>query len=420
VRSLHDHTGGTHLEIVVQLSDKSRPLIEATLPVVGEHIKQIAEDFYRHLFTIHPELLDGTFNRGNQAQGTQQQALAGSVAAFASALVKAPHRAPEILLARVAHKHASLGIRPDQYQVVHDALMWAIADVLGDAVTPDVAASWDEVYWLMADALIHIERGLYSGRAVKPQTIWREWKVEQKIRETGDAVTFVVRRIDDRLVKPSLPGQYITVQMPLPDGTHQPRQYSLSRADNGRSRQFTVKRVRGGGTPEGQVSTLLHDTVDVGDVLTLSVPSGAVALDDYTARPMVFMSAGIGITPMAGMLSHLVKAGSRLPVMLLHADLNEDGFALRRQVLDDIGALPGASLYVWYEQGAHSQLPVTGVFPGEMNISQVSLPDNASYYLCGPLPFMRAIHSALTERGVSPEDIQYEVFGPDLWHADYD
>jgi len=28
--------------------------------------------------------------------------------------------------------------------------MWAIGEVLGDAVTPDVAAAWDEVYWLMA------------------------------------------------------------------------------------------------------------------------------------------------------------------------------------------------------------------------------------------------------------------------------
>jgi nitric oxide dioxygenase len=404
----------------VQLSDKSRPLIEQTLPVVGEHIKEIAEHFYRHLFTVHPELLDGTFNRGNQAQGTQQQALAGSVAAFASALVNTPDHLPETLLARVAHKHASLGIQPDQYQVVHDSLIPAITDRLGEQKTSDIAAAWTEVYWLMADALIHIERGLYSGRAAKPQTVWRQWEVEQKIRETDEAATFVVRRIDDRLVKPSLPGQYITVQMSLPDGTHQPRQYSLSRADNGQYRQFTVKRVRGDGTPAGQVSTLLHDTVGVGDVLTLSVPSGAVALDDYAGRPIVFMSAGIGITPMAGMLSHLARAGSRLPVMLLHADLCEDRFALRRQVLGDTGALPGASAYVWYEQGAHSQLPVAGVFPGEMNISQVSLPDNASYYLCGPIPFMHEIHSALTGGGVSAEDIQYEVFGPDLWHADYD
>jgi nitric oxide dioxygenase len=64
-------------------------------------------------------------------------------------------------------------------------------------------------------------------------------------------------------------------------------------------------------------------------------------------------------------------------------------------------------------------LPLTGVFPGQMDISHVSLPDNASYYLCGPIPFMHEINGALTGRGVPTQDIQYEVFGPDLWHADY-
>ena len=66
------------------LSARSRPVIEATLPVVAEHIEEIADRFYQHLFGEHPELLDGTFNRGNQAEGTQQLALAGSVAVFAS------------------------------------------------------------------------------------------------------------------------------------------------------------------------------------------------------------------------------------------------------------------------------------------------------------------------------------------------
>jgi nitric oxide dioxygenase len=32
---------------------------------------------------------------------------------------------------------------------------------------------------------------------------------------------------------------------------------------------------------------------------------------------------------------------------------------------------------------------------------------------------MHEIDSALTDRGVSPQNVQYEVFGPDLWHADY-
>src|SRR5215213_4575785 len=220
------------------LSDRSRPVVQATLPVVAEHIQEIAQRFYQHMFTEHPDLLDGTFNRGNQVDGAQQQALAGSVAAFASALVNTPDHLPEHLLSRIAHKHASLGIRPDQYQVVHDNLMWAIGDVLGDAVTPDIAAAWDEVYWLMANTLINQERGLYSARGVRPETVWRQWEVEKKIRETDDVVTFVVKRIDDRLVKTSLPGQYVTVQMTMPDGVRQPRQYSLTRADDGEHRQF--------------------------------------------------------------------------------------------------------------------------------------------------------------------------------------
>lgn len=48
----------------------------------------------------------------------------------------------------------------------------------------------------------------------------------------------------------------------------------------------------------------------------------------------------------------------------------------------------------------------------------MDLPSDAGYYLCGPLPFMQAIRSALLDRGVAPRNIQYEVFGPDLWQAD--
>jgi nitric oxide dioxygenase len=401
------------------LSDQSRPVIAATLPVIGENIAEIAKRFYQHMFDGSPELLDGIFNRGNQAEGSQQTALAGSVAAFATALVHAPEQLPEHLLSRIAHKHASLGIRPDQYQTVHDHLFWAIVDVLGDAVTPEVAAAWDEVYWLMAFALVNQERGLYTARGVRPETVWRPWRVAEKIPETDDVTTFVVERIDDRLVKSSLPGQYVTVNVPMPDGVRQPRQYSLTRADDGRHRQFSVKRVRGNGQPDGEVSNLLCDSVDVGDVVTMSLPFGDVVLDD-SGHPVVFVSGGIGVTPMAGMVSHLVQAGSGLPLTLLHADLDERSFPLRRQIIDDLHALPDAKVHLWYERGAHSDLAVDGVHAGVMNLDDVDLPSDAGYYLCGPLPFMQAIRSALLDRGVAPRDIQYETFGPDLWQADLD
>ncbi|MFI5890084.1 globin domain-containing protein [Actinoplanes sp. NPDC051513] len=394
------------------LSDRARPIVKATLPVVGQHIEEIANRFYAHMFAAHPEFHDGMFNRGNQAAGSQPKALAGSVAVFASAMLADPPEIPDRLLTRIAHKHASLGIRPDQYQIVGDHLRWAIGDALGDAVTPEVAAAWDEVYWLMAYALIRQERGLYSARGVTPERVWRQWRVAGKVHETDDVVTFVMRRIDDRPVKTSLPGQYVSVLVRMPDGMRQPRQYSLVRADDGEHRYLAVKRAQ-----RGEVSNFLHDQVHVGDELTMSVPYGDVVLDD-SGRPVVFASAGIGIAPMAGMISHLVTAGSHLDVTVLHADTEERSFPLRRQLVEDLAHLPKSNLYLWYENGAETDLPVTAVFDGTMSLGQAELPEDAVYCLCGPLGFLQAVRGALIERGVAPADIQYEMFGPDLWQAD--
>lgn len=404
------------------LSDTSYPVIQATLPVVGENIQEIASRFYTHMFQEHPELLNGLFNRGNQADGRQQQALAGSVAAFAGFLVNDPTHLPDHLPSRIAHKHVSLGLSPEQYQVVHDNLMWAIVDVLGDAVTPEVAAAWDEVYWLMANMLINKERGLYDAVRLSPETVWRTWRVAEKIQETDEVVSFVVERTDERDVKPSLPGQYVTLKMQMPDGVVQPRQYSLTQADDGQHRRFAVKRVRAEGTPDGEMSNLLHDHVNVGDEVTLSAPFGDVVLE-YTDRPVVLASAGIGITPMAGMLSHLVKSGSQRKVMSLHADDSPASFALRNQVAADLSALQDGSINTWFlnPDGTGSAAAGGGgnVHSGFMNIHDVVLPSDAEYYLCGPVPFMQAVRTALVGAGVRPKDIQYEVFGPDLWLADY-
>ena len=49
--------------------------------------------------------------------------------------------------------------------------------------------------------------------------------------------------------------------------------------------------------------------------------------------------------------THLAAAVSNLPIVLLHADHDEESFALRHQVLADIATLPGASIYLWFEPG---------------------------------------------------------------------
>src|SRR6478735_12102212 len=172
------------------LSETSTATVRATLPAVGAAIGDIADLFYRKLFDAHPELLRDLFNRGNQASGAQRQALAGSIAAFASHLVEHPDTRPDVMLGRIAHKHASLGVTAAQYDVVHTHLFAAVAEVLGDAVTPEVAAAWDEVYWLMANALIAIEDRLYAQQGVVAGDVWREWTVLSRTEDTPAVATF--------------------------------------------------------------------------------------------------------------------------------------------------------------------------------------------------------------------------------------
>jgi nitric oxide dioxygenase len=396
------------------LSPESATVVRATLPAVGGALDEITARFYGTMFAEQPELLDGLFNRGNQASGGQRRALAGSIAAFAQALLADPDARPDALLSRIAHKHAALGVTEDQYTIVHKYLFRAIADVLGDAVTPEVAAAWDEVYWLMAGALIAQEARLYQEAQVDPRHPWRQWTVMERREETPDAVSFLLSPADEDPAPAGRAGQYVSVRVKMPDGIHQVRQYSLSGAPGDRVRRITVKRVASvADTPEGEVSSQLHRTVRVGDELTLSAPFGDVVLDEADS-PLLLVSAGIGCTPMAGMLEHLAATGAARPVTVLHADRSPLDHALRADTCRLVGRLPGARAEFWYEQDAAAE---PGARTGLMDLEGLDLPADADVYLCGSLPFMRAVRAQLLQAGVPARHIRYEVFGPDLWLA---
>ncbi|MEV0170564.1 globin domain-containing protein [Streptomyces sp. NPDC050803] len=396
------------------LSPESAAVVRATLPAVGGALDEITKRFYGTMFAEQPELLDGLFNRGNQASGEQRQALAGSIAAFAQALLADPDTRPDALLARIAHKHAALGVTEDQYTIVHKYLFRAIGDVLGEAVTPEVAAAWDEVYWLMAGALIALEARLYHEAQVDPRKPWRQWTVIERREETPDVASFLLRPADDTPLPAARAGQYVSVRALMPDGVHQTRQYSLSNAPGDRLRRITVKRVASvADTPAGEVSGQLHRTVRAGDELTLSAPFGDVALDD-SAAPLLLVSAGIGCTPMVGMLEHLAATGATRPVWVLHADRSPGDHALRADTDRALGELPGARAQFWYEQDAAGE---PGARVGLMDLAELDLPADADVYLCGSLPFMRAARTQLLRAGIPARHIRYEVFGPDLWLA---
>lgn len=389
------------------LSEQAVPVVRATLPAVGGALDQITERFYGRLFDAHPELLRDLFNRGNQANGEQRQALAGSIAAFAVALLENPESRPDAMLARIAHKHASLGVTSEQYKVVHEHLFAAIVEVLGEAVTPEVAQAWDEVYWLMANALIAVEARLYQESGVPEGEVWRTMEIAERHEETADTVSFTLRHADGTPTTSFRPGQYVSVRVTLPDGARQIRQYSLSAAPGRPQWRITVKRVDG--DPAGEVSSWLHAHTRAGDTVEVSAPFGDLVLPEGQG-PLLLASAGIGSTPMLAMLDHLAATGSTRPVTVVHADRSPASHAHADELRRLVGALPQGTLHLWYEEPGDS-----GAHAGRADITTLDLPAGTTAYLCGPLPFLRAVRGDLVGGGTPAADIHYEVFGPDLW-----
>ncbi|WAL68465.1 globin domain-containing protein [Amycolatopsis cynarae] len=393
------------------LSESSAEIVRATLPAVNAHAVEITAEFYSAMFEAHPELLD-LFNRGNQANGAQKQALAAAVVAFAEHLVGQRQAPFGPIAERIAHKHVSLGVTAEQYPIVGRHLLAAVVKVLGEAVTDEVLAAWDEVYWLCACQLIAAEARLYREAEVEPAHPWRQWRVAKRSDETEDTASFTLVPHDGGVVPDFLPGQYVSVAVTLPDGRRQPRQYSLSQGPGRGSLRITVRRVPGdGAAPAGEVSNYLYDHVQADDVVLVGPPAGDLVLD-AGEDPVLLVSAGIGITPMAAMLDHIAHTQPFREVVAVHADRSPSRHALRSDI-DHAGAqLRSFRQMVWYEAD-----PTPGARAGLVDVDALPLPDNALVYLCGPLPFMAAMRTGLVARGVPAERIRTEVFGPGMLDA---
>lgn len=394
------------------LSDRSRAVIQATAGVVADHADEITARFYPRMFAERPELLR-LFNLGNQATGEQSRALASSVVAYAVSLIDPAAPSFDHVLRRIAYKHISLGIRPDQYTIVGHHLLAAVGEVLGDAVTPEVADAWNEVYWLFATQCIALEARLYAEASVDPADPLRRYRVIRRIEETAGVVSLVLEPADGGPLPAITPGQYVSVFVNLPNGQRQPRQYTVSSTALGNRLQITVSRLRGvNGAPDGQVSSFLHGHVDAGDELELSAPAGDFVVQPSTG-PLLLASAGAGITTVLPIVEHIARTQPQRPVIVAHADRTSQDHALRETVLHVGRQLDDFSAYVWYETVGDDPRARAGY----MDLSVIPLPDGVQVFTCGPLPFMRHVRTSLLERGVPATDIRYEVFGPDLWAA---
>ncbi|EJL44251.1 flavohemoprotein [Brevibacillus agri] len=399
------------------LNQKTIDIIKSTVPVLEVHGTTITKRFYQRMFANHPELLN-IFNHANQKQGRQQTALANAVYAAALYIDKLETILP--VVKQIGHKHRSLGIKPEHYPIVGENLLGAIKEVLGDAATDEIIEAWAEAYGVIADAFISVEAEMYEQAENQPGgwADFREFVVERKVKESDVITSFYLVPKDGKEIASYEPGQYVSVKMEIPgeENTHI-RQYSLSDAPGNPYYRISVKREDAiGDKPAGKVSVYLWEHVNEGDILPLSAPAGDFILDQQDDRPVVLISGGVGLTPMMSMLKTLVKTGSNRPVTFIHAAQNGNVHAMRDSVEELAAQHPQVKAFWCYEKPTE-QDRAAQAFHKEGYIDlpwlqSVIADKNASFYFCGPVPFMKTVNRALKEWGVPAQDIHFEFFGP--------
>ena len=392
-------------------SPKTIEIVKATVPVLEEHGTAITTVFYQNMFNEHPELLD-IFNETNQKLGRQQTALAMTVLAAAKHLENLATLLPQVT--QISHKHRALQILPEHYPIVGKHLLGAIKQVLGEAANDDIIDAWTEAYDEIADVFIQLEKGMYE------QEMWQgfvPFTVTEKVAVATDIAAFTVVPADTDaentqnidLSKLTLTaGQYITVKTDPKDSDHLAlRHYSLCSTNTDKGIQFAVRRDNRN-EHHGLVSNHLHDDLEVGDTVLLSAPAGDFALNQDLVKqnetPIVFISAGVGVTPILSMLEAQVTANPQRPIVWVYACQNEQHHAFDSQVNQLLESATTLEKHVFYFE--------SGQILDEAWLANLPMP--ADIYVCGSMPFMESIIDGLMRLDHGLDSVHYEPFGPKM------
>ena len=197
-------------------------------------------------------------------------------------------------------------------------------------------------------------------------------RVSRIQRETPEILSFELCHPYGRALPAYEAGAHIDVHMP---GGFS-RQYSLAQACSGGDRYVIgVKREpasRGG-------SASLHSRVQEGDLIAISSPRNAFALD-MAAEHHLLMAGGIGITPMLAMAHTLLAAGKPFTLCVFARSQDHVAFAAQLQQAD---------------MAAHVRLFLDDA--GERaDLVQLLAAQSAGthLYMCGPAGFMAAVRNA--------------------------
>lgn len=381
------------------LTPETIKIIKATTPVVAANVENITQVFYKRMFERNPETL-AYFNKSHQQKGSQPKTLAGAVATYATHIENLDALGP--LVARMSHRHVALSITPNLYQVVHDNLLAAVGEVLGDAVTPEIGSAWSSSVLALAQILIDAEENLYKRNEARVGgwRLEREFELVEKVQVAEETARFRFKPTDGYDGPFEFKnGEYLTIRLP----GIAPRHYTLVSRPNEDHFLEICTRLAFGGTPsdpDGEASTYMHNTLKVGDKVLLGAPCGVfTASDDCSSN--VLISAGIGCTPM---LSFVQQLGKAKIFKMLHVETEKERDAMLA-FKDLIGDIPLKTIYTGPDFS--STIDVAA----EAKTLVDESPKDSQFFICGPVPFMSAFKSRLEQAGAPADAIHYEIFG---------
>jgi hemoglobin-like flavoprotein len=122
-------------------------LVQTTFGTVLPFADETAEVFYAHLFALDPSL-QAMFKHTIESQ--RRKLIISLV------LVVKNLQRPEVFLHKVQNlgrAHMAYGVQPHHYDLVGQALLYAIAQRLREDFTPEVEAAWLAAYTLLATAM---------------------------------------------------------------------------------------------------------------------------------------------------------------------------------------------------------------------------------------------------------------------------
>ncbi|MFV0262135.1 MAG: NO-inducible flavohemoprotein [Kluyvera sp.] len=383
--------------------------VKATIPLLVETGPKLTAHFYDRMFTHNPELKE-IFNMSNQRNGDQREALFNAIAAYASNIENLPALLPAV--EKIAQKHTSFQIQPEQYNIVGAHLLATLDEMFSPG--QEVLDAWGKAYGVLAGVFINREAEIYQDNASKTGG-WegtRAFRIVKKTPRSALITSFEMEPVDGQLVADYQPGQYLAVWLKPEDFAFQEiRQYSLTRKPDGKGYRIAVKRENG-----GQVSNWLHNVAKEGDVVHLAAPAGDFFLSVSPQTPVTLISGGVGQTPMLAMLDTLAKNRHPAQVNWFHAAENGEVHAFADEVQALGAELPHFTSHLWYRTPTDSDRQAAA-FDSEGLMALEPLAENLQdpqmqFYLCGPVAFMQHAAKQLVALGVSTDRIHYECFGP--------